>query len=119
LRVGRLVPVLALSIVTALWGSTFVVSKGALERLPPLDLLTWRFIVATGAILVMWPRALVGLPRRVWGSGILLGTIYGAAQFPQYVGLTGTTASTSGFLIGTYVVFTPLFGWLFLRTRSP
>lgn len=119
LRAGRLVPVLALSVVTALWGSTFVISKGALERMAPLELLSWRFALAAGVMVVIRPTALVAVPRRVWRGGVLLGVLYGSAQIPQYIGLTGTTAATSGFLIGTYVVFTPLLGSVFLRTRSP
>jgi drug/metabolite transporter (DMT)-like permease len=115
---AQLVPVLALSVVTALWGSTFFISKDLLTRIDPLSLLTLRFALATAMMVLIRPAALIRAARRTWLNGLVLGSIYGLAQFPQYVGLRETTASASGFLIGTYVVFTPLLGFLFLRARS-
>lgn len=118
-RRAQLGPVIALSTVTALWGSTFFLSKDLLARLDPPDLLAVRFALATAVLIVIRPTALIGLPRRTWFAGLVLGAIYGLAQYPQYFGLRETTASASGFLIGTYVVFTPLLGLLILRARSP
>jgi drug/metabolite transporter (DMT)-like permease len=118
-RRGILWPVLALSLVTALWGSTFFMSKGVVSRHDPLTMLAVRFGVAT---LIMWlirPGCLRGLSRATWRRAIVLGLIYGVAQIPQYYGLRLTTASAAGFLIGTYAVFTPVFGFLILRLRSP
>ncbi|GAC1325017.1 MAG: hypothetical protein NVSMB13_07420 [Mycobacteriales bacterium] len=46
-----LLSTLALLAVTAVWGSTFVLVKGAIERLPVLDFLAWRFALVTLAML--------------------------------------------------------------------
>ncbi|WP_167760895.1 DMT family transporter [Geodermatophilus sp. DF01_2] len=113
-----LVPVLALSFVTALWGSTFFMSKGVVTRHDPLTMLAIRFGMAA---LVMWlvrPRCLRGLSRTTWLRALVLGSIYGVAQIPQYYGLRLTSASEAGFLIGTYAAFTPVFAYLIFRARS-
>ena len=52
----------------------------------------------------------------VW-LGVGLGVLYGLAQLLQTVGLEHTSASVSGFVTGTYVVLTPLFGAVLLRDR--
>ena len=47
----------------------------------------------------------------------MLGGLYGVAQILQTAGLAHTPASVSGFITGMYVVATPLFAALLLRTR--
>ncbi|ANH38251.1 EamA-like transporter family protein [Nocardioides dokdonensis FR1436] len=117
-RDHRFVPFLALSVVTALWGSTFVLSKDLLERHDPLTVLSVRFVIAAFCLWAVRPAALRGLPRRTWWTAMVLGAVYGSAQIPQYYGLQMTTASTSGLLIGSYVIFTPAVAWLLWRVRS-
>ena len=48
---------------------------------------------------------------------MVLGLLYGVAQILQTAGLAHTPASVSGFITGMYVVCTPLFAALLLRTR--
>jgi drug/metabolite transporter (DMT)-like permease len=105
--------------VTAVWGSTFVLLKDTVTRLPVLDLLGVRFVVAALAVTLLAPRAIAGLSwsQRRWG--LALGIVYGLAQVLQTEGLKFTSASVSGFLTGMYVVCTPLLGALLLRTRIP
>jgi drug/metabolite transporter (DMT)-like permease len=47
----------------------------------------------------------------------VLGLLYGTAQILQTAGLAHTPASVSGFITGMYVVCTPLFAAVILRTR--
>jgi drug/metabolite transporter (DMT)-like permease len=115
---SRLLPILLLNLSAAVWGSTFFLSKGVVADHSPLTVLVLRFGLAA---LVMWlarPGCLRGLPRRTWVRAIGLGVIYGSAQIPHYYGLRYAPASTAGFLVGTYVVFTPVLGYLVLRRRS-
>jgi drug/metabolite transporter (DMT)-like permease len=48
---------------------------------------------------------------------VVLGGLYGVAQILQTIGLGHTAASISGFVTGMYVVLTPLFAAVILRTR--
>lgn len=108
---------LGLLCVTAAWGSTFFMLKGVVERIPVPDFLALRFLVAALAVTVIAPWAVQRLSPQERRAGALVGVVYGAGQVLQTVGLETTSASVSGFLTGTYVVFTPLLGLALLGQR--
>jgi drug/metabolite transporter (DMT)-like permease len=105
--------------VTVVWGTSFVLMKDALATIPAADLLFERFALATAVMLALRPRALRGLGRTGWRHGVLIGLILAFSYLTQIYGLRTTPASVSGFITGLFVVFTPLFGALLLRTRIP
>ena len=102
---------------TASWGSTFFLIKDLLERVPTLDFLAVRFAIAGVAMLLVAPRAVARLSRESKRQALVLGLLYGVAQILQTAGLAHTAASVSGFITGMYVVFTPMFAALLLRSR--
>ncbi len=105
--------VLALGAVTAGWGSTFVLVKDVIDRVPVADFLAVRFLVAFVALLALFPGSVLRLTAREWRQGAALGLLYGGAQIVQTVALHTVPASVSGFLTGMYVVFTPFItAWL-------
>jgi drug/metabolite transporter (DMT)-like permease len=106
---------LALIAVTAAWGSTFVLIKGLVVRLPVADFLAVRFVVAALALAVINPRAVRALTPVQRRAGLLLGLVYGLAQILQTTGLQHTSPAVSGFVTGMYVVFTPVFSAVLLR----
>lgn len=114
----QLVPVLALSSATALWGSTFVLSKDLVHQHDPISIQAIRFLIAGAVMLAIKPRCLQGVSVHTWNRAVALGAIYGAAQAPQYLGLRETTAATAGVITGTYVAFVPVLSFLLLRRRS-
>lgn len=108
-----------------LFGSTFVVTKDAIEDVTPIAYVTLRFAVGT---LIMIPIAWfesrrVEAPKGMPGRGTLLrlGLLAGAALAVGYVlqtvGLQYTSASNSAFITGLFVVFTPLLA-IALRHRG-
>lgn len=107
----------ALLAITACWGSTFFLIKDLLDRVPVLDFLAVRFAIAGAALWLLFPRALGRLTRPSLRHAVVLGLLYGVAQILQSAGLAHTPASVSGFITGLYVVCTPLFAALLLRTR--
>jgi drug/metabolite transporter (DMT)-like permease len=109
--------VVALLAVTAAWGSTFVMLKGVVTRVPVPDFLAVRFVLAGLVLFALQPRAVARLSPAARRRGVVLGAVYGVAQILQTVGLEHTSASVSGFITGMYVVFTPLLGALVLRQR--
>ena len=111
-----LLATLALLAITASWGSTFFLIHDLLDRVPVLDFLAVRFTIASVAILLVSPKA-IRLSRDRMRHAIVLGALYGVAQIVQTAGLTTTAASVSGFITGMYVVATPLFAALLLRSR--
>ena len=116
-RRTALLATLALLLVTACWGSTFFLIKDLLERVPTLDFLAVRFAIASVAMLVVAPRAVARLSPAVRRHAVVLGLLYGVAQILQTAGLAHTAASVSGFITGMYVVLTPVFAAVILRTR--
>jgi drug/metabolite transporter (DMT)-like permease len=107
---------LALLVMAAVWGSTFLLIKDLVTRIPVADLLAIRFAIAALALgLIVGPR--VQISRPVLAQGALLGLLYGSAQVLQTVGLAHTSASVSGFVTGLYVVATPLLTAVILRRR--
>jgi len=107
----------ALIVMTAVWGSTFVLIKDVVGRMPVADFLAVRFIVAAAASLLLFARPVWRLSRGQLLRGLLLGGIYGVAQLLQTWGLALISPSISGFTTGMYVVFTPMLALLLFRQR--
>jgi drug/metabolite transporter (DMT)-like permease len=103
--------------VTAVWGSTFVVVKKAIETIPVMDFLFLRFAIAAVVLLTIRPTALRLLDRTALIRGVLLGLVLSAGYATQTFGLETASASVSGFITGLFVVFTPLIGAVVLKRR--
>jgi drug/metabolite transporter (DMT)-like permease len=108
---------LGLLAMTAVWGSTFVLIKDVVARMPVADFLAVRFSTAAIAMLALFARPMLRLERRQLFRGLLLGGIYGVAQLLQTWGLSLIAPSVSGFVTGMYVVFTPILALLLLGQR--
>jgi threonine/homoserine efflux transporter RhtA len=106
---------LGLLAMTAVWGSTFVLIKDVVGRMPVADFLAVRFVIAAVVMLALFARPVLRLDRRQVLRGLLLGVIYGIGQLLQTWGLSLISPSVSGFATGMYVVFTPILALLLLR----
>jgi drug/metabolite transporter (DMT)-like permease len=111
------VPLLALILVTAVWGVTFVQVKDAVDVYPLFAFLALRYAIATGALALVGGRRVLTLGRSGFVAGAVLGGLLGIGIGLQTAGLQRTTVSSTGFITGLYVVLTPLFGLLLFRTR--
>ncbi len=114
----HLAAVLVLSLATLIWGASFVVAKGLVHDYDPMSVLVLRFAIGTVALWVLRPGAVRALaPADRWHAAII-GVVVGAAQVPHYFGVRESGASVAAFLIGTYVVLTPLIDRLLYGVRS-
>ncbi|MDQ1746360.1 MAG: hypothetical protein QOD07_623 [Frankiaceae bacterium] len=111
------IAVLTLLFVCVCWGSTFVVVKDAVERMPVMDFLAWRFAIAALVMAALRPRAVAALSPAARRHGVVLGLALAAGYVAQTFGLERTPATVSGFITGLFVVFTPLCSGLLLRQR--
>lgn len=115
---------LALVVVTAIWGSTFVIVKNALDVVGPLVFVATRFWVAGGALvgLLLLQRKIAPRPipihMRVLRDGALTGIFLTLGYVPQTIGLQTTEAAKAAFITGLSVVLVPLFAATLLR-RPP
>ncbi len=109
--------VLALLGVGFVWGAAFVLMKDAIKQQPYMDFLATRFTIAFFAMLLLRPTIATRFEKGDISYGALLGAVLALGYITQTIGLELTTAATSGFLTGLYVVFTPLLAWLFMRQQ--
>jgi drug/metabolite transporter (DMT)-like permease len=107
----------ALLVVCVIWGSTFLVVKDAVERMPVMDFLAWRFAIAALVMAAARPGAVRALSPRARRHGVVLGLALAAGYVAQTFGLERTPATVSGFITGLFVVFTPLCAGALLRKR--
>jgi len=103
--------VLTLIAITIVWGSTFVVIKGALETIPVPLLLALRFSLAAACF------AFVRFDRRALRPALFLGLLAFAGFATQTFGLSITTPSRSAFITGFAVVLTPVVAAIWFRQR--
>jgi drug/metabolite transporter (DMT)-like permease len=114
---NRAVPLLALVLVTAIWGVTFVQIKDALALYPLFAFLAVRFAIAVAVLAVPAAPRLRSLGRSGALAGAALGGLLAAGYALQTAGLDRTTVSAAGFVTGMYVVLTPIFGLALFRIR--
>jgi drug/metabolite transporter (DMT)-like permease len=111
------IPFIALVLVTAIWGITFVQIKDALELYPLFAFLAVRFAIAVATLAVPAAPRLRSLGVRGALDGAALGGLLAAGYGLQTAGLERTTVSAAGFVTGMYVVLTPVFGLALFRIR--
>jgi len=107
----------SLLFISIIWGSTFIITKQAIENVPVFSFLTLRFTVASVLLLIIClPRI-----RQITFRTILDGTILGSFLFLTYafqtIGLKYTQASVTAFITGLYVVLVPVFSLIIFKKR--
>lgn len=106
---------LILILLTAIWGGTFSLIKGALDYASPLVFVSIRFGIAA---LILFPfvyKHFKGLNKKQILDGLLIGWWFFPGFILQTVGLQYTTASKSAFITGTFVIFTPIAQMLIMK----
>ena len=104
-----------LVVVTAIWGSTFIVNRIVLETSPPLLFVLLRFALAAA---VLWAIAR-GRPLtpNLWRDSAAVGVLLAAGIGFQVVGQLFTSASKAAFVTGLSVPLTPVAGYLMTRKK--
>ena len=113
---------LGLASVAFVWGTTFVVVKGALADISTVYFLALRFSLAALCLLLLFAVPFSrASPRTVWRGlrgGMAAGCFLWLGYMLQTFGLKYTSAGNSGFLTGLYVILTPIIGF-FVYRRAP
>jgi drug/metabolite transporter (DMT)-like permease len=103
--------------IAAVWGLTFVMVQDAIDRLPTLAFLGYRFMAAALLVAIVFRRRLASLRRDGWLAGLAMGVFLTAGYVLQTFGLAHTSASNAGFITGLFVVITPILVAVVLRDR--
>jgi drug/metabolite transporter (DMT)-like permease len=99
------------------WGLTFVMVQDAIEELPTMAFLGYRFLPAALLVALVFHRQLRSLTPAGWRAGALMGVFLTAGYAFQTLGLEETSASNAGFITGLMVVLTPLLAAIFFSAR--
>ena len=108
---------LALVLVTAIWGVTFVQVKDAVEVYPLFAFLAVRFAIATVTLAPFAAGRMRSLDRKGLAAGFGLGGLLALGYALQTAGLARTTVSSTGFITGLCVVLTPVTALVLFRYR--
>ena len=115
----RRVSELALIGIASIWGLTFVMVKDAIEELPTMAFLAYRFIPASLIVALVFRKQLARLSPDGWRAGAVMGVFLTGGYVFQTLGMEQTTASNAGFITGLFVVLTPVLGAIVLRQSLP
>ncbi len=99
---------LSLFFVVAVWGSTFVLVKAALQDVTPLLFNLLRMALAFLLLAVVYRREWRKITPSGWKSGALVGLLLAIAYHLQTSGLKLTTPSKSAFITGLTLVLVPV-----------
>jgi drug/metabolite transporter (DMT)-like permease len=112
--VKRVLLVVLLVGVTAIWGWTFVVVRDATAAYGVVGFLAIRFAIAAAAL---GPICLKRVTWRTLRAGAAIGVAMAAGYLLQTFGLQYTTPTNSGLITGLFVVFAPISAKAFFRVR--
>lgn len=107
----------ALLVATLIWGSTFIIFKDAMNGLPSLFILAFRYLVATVILSAVFFKKLRLINKTYLWQGAVLGVFLAAAYIFQTYGLQGTTPGKNAFLTAVYCVLVPFVSWAFFGGR--
>ncbi len=114
---SRTLGISALFLTTLIWGGTFTIVKVVLNDISSMLFIGLRFLVASLIILPFAFYKLKKIDRQQFKMGLILGFLLFIGFAFQTVGLKYTTASKSGFVTGSAVMFIPLIQFLIERVK--
>ncbi|OWA37957.1 EamA family transporter [Saccharibacillus sp. O16] len=118
LRMTKKTADLAIALVSAGWGSSYLLMKTGLDGMEPFTLIAWRFLLAFALTAPLFWRRLRGTNLKTLGESAALGFVMFVMLSLLIKGLETTTASSAGFLTSAMVVFVPMIQ-IVLTRRAP
>lgn len=114
-RFGSNAPVIALILITFIWGGTFLTVKYALNFSSPMFFVGCRFACAATIIGLLSFRQLKHITAQDLFAGCMIGCMLTIGYGTQTVGLQTISSSESAFLTALYVPLVPVLLWLIFR----
>lgn len=110
--------ILILFLTAAIWGSSFVFQKYAVEQLPAAFIVAGRFTIAGILLALITMKKWKTTDRGCLWGGFLAGFTMSLGQVLQTVAMgLGTSPGKSAFLTAAYVVMVPFLSWFFQKER--
>ncbi|PWM70358.1 MAG: hypothetical protein DBX59_10915 [Bacillota bacterium] len=103
---------------TLVWGTSFFITKDALNDFPPLFVLAFRFLLGGALLLAVFHQSAFRLTGAGFLWALLLGVVTAAAYILQTYGIKiSGSASKTAVLTVTYCIFVPFMCFAFFRER--
>ena len=99
---------LALILVAALWGASYLSAKTLTKHAPVLTVLSLRFIVTSIAMAIVWAFKREKFQKAELFLGIGLGSSQALILFFETSGVSKTSATNAGLIISLAIIFTPI-----------
>lgn len=99
--------VLALLLVTLVWGLTFPILKVATAELSGVEISALRFVIAALCLAPFARR----VPLQTWRDGLVLGALALLSYVAQAYGLQFISSNRSAFITSLNVIMVPLLAW--------
>ncbi|OGF51864.1 MAG: hypothetical protein A2497_00790, partial [Candidatus Firestonebacteria bacterium RifOxyC12_full_39_7] len=111
-----LLATLGLLLSSLMWGASFYQMKDAMAFISPLPFVAVRMGAAALLLAIIALYFKKNLLKNL-KAGLILGSILSIVMISQTAGLKYTTASNSGFITGMFIVFIPVFSYLFYKRK--
>lgn len=108
---------LMLLFVAFLWGSSYVVTKGSIDLVDPMQVVLFRFSIASALSLIFFGKELKTSSKKEVKAGALLGIMLSFGLFFALNGIKLTTVSKNSFIISTNVVVVPFLYWIICKRK--
>lgn len=108
---------LLLALVAFLWGSSYVITKGAIESVSPPYVLFYRFSIASVLCLIFYRKQIRMLTVSGIKAGALLGVLLSAGILFSISGVMYTTVSKNSFIVSINIVLVPFIYWVLCRKK--
>lgn len=109
--------ILLLFIATIAWGSSFVILKETISKVPTFYVLAIRFTLSGILMGAICFKKIIKIPLKTIIAGVVLGVILALAYDVQTFGLAKTSPARNAFLTSSYCIMTPFMVWLISKKR--
>ena len=99
------------------WGSSFPVSKAALEYFSPLFITMVRYLLGGIILGLVLNKRIFTITKKDFLGGAALGLVFYFAYVVQIIGLQYTASSKQSFLAALYVIAVPFLYWIVYKKR--
>jgi len=103
--------------IVIVWGSTYALTKNILNLILPYTFLTYRFLLATLVLMIIFWKRIRGINKTILRKGSLIGIFLFLVFTLQTVGIKYTTATKAGFITGLSVVLVPIISHFFIKEK--
>ena len=111
-----LLPFIAIVFVPIFYGTFYAITKTVNKNIPIFWMIALRMVFALIGFLPFLKKG-IKINKETFKLSLLLSSVFLIGVVVQTKGLQYTSAGKAGFIGGLFVILTPIFSWIFYKTR--